>query len=544
MTIDVEKQLKAAVDKILASTSQKKLIVAGPGAGKTTLFKELLWSTQGDEKSRLVLTFINNLKDDLEQSLADLATVYTLHGYCQSQLRRHRVLDDGLTGNFRCLPGMASLIKGDWEYLREVPAPKFVELMRTLASGDELDFYKTRANYYDAVDFDDSVYRVHQQLKAHPENIEPYDLVLIDEYQDFNRLEAGLIELLAGPNAIVIAGDDDQALYSQLKGASWEFIRELHSGGDYEVFELPFCMRCPKVIVDAVNDIIGVARNSRKLQGRIDKPYFNYAPVKGADSEKYPTIALVRTTVQRANANYFGKYIEQAIKSIPEDELKQAAEKGETAVLIIGSKPYLPQVADYLVSCGYEVEIKQGGESRLEKAEGFQILNEDTESNLGWRIMLEFESSSFAATHLREAADKSLRLVDVLPDEMKDRVLEEAKSWADEIAKAETPNGEAVEKESQLRIKMTSFEGAKGLSAQHVFIIGMHEGELPRDADDIQDIEICRLLVGLTRTKKKCSLLFTKNFASTWKSPSIFLSWIKEERFELVDVDANYWKTT
>ena len=43
MSTDVETQLKAAVDKILASKSPKKLIVAGPGAGKTTLFKQLLW---------------------------------------------------------------------------------------------------------------------------------------------------------------------------------------------------------------------------------------------------------------------------------------------------------------------------------------------------------------------------------------------------------------------------------------------------------------------------------------------------------------------
>ncbi len=133
--------------------------------------------------------------------------------------------------------------------------------MRNLASGEELDFYKTRANYYDAVDFDDSVYRTYQGLKSKPETVEQYDLVLIDEYQDFNRLEARLIDFLAEVSPILIAGDDDQALYSQLKGASWEFIRSLHGDGEYEVFELPFCMRCPEVIVDAVNDIISAAQD-------------------------------------------------------------------------------------------------------------------------------------------------------------------------------------------------------------------------------------------------------------------------------------------
>jgi hypothetical protein len=69
----------------------------------------------------------------------------------------------------------------------------------------------------------------------------------------------------------------------------------------------------------------------------------------------------------------------------------------------------------------------------------------------------------------------------------------------------------------------------------------MHEGEFPRDAKDVTDIEICRFLVGLTRTKKKCTLLLTKNFASKWKNPSVFLRWIKEERFEVIEVDAKYW---
>jgi superfamily I DNA/RNA helicase len=542
MPTDVEKQLKDATDKILQSDSRKKLIVAGPGAGKTTIFKLLLQSASGDEETRLVLTFINNLKDDLEEALFGLATVFTLHGYCQSLLHRHGSLRRGLSGDFRCLPGLASLIKTDWKYLKGEPVPRFVEMMRELASGEEANFYEERANYYDAVDFDDSVYRVYQALASELDSVESYDLVLIDEYQDFNRLEAGLIDLLAERNAIVVAGDDDQALYSQLKGASWEFIRSLHEGGKYEVFELPFCMRCPEVIVGAVNDIISVARNASKLKGRIEKPYFHYAPVKGEDSKKYPVIDLITTTVQRLNANYFGRYIEQQIALIPEEEIAEAAAKGEPTVLIIGSKPYLPQVAAYLSSQGLQIEAKQTGEARLSKEQGFEILNEDAASNLGWRLFLEFETPKFAEKQIKDAAQKKARLVDILPDEMKERILNELAAWKEGLEQGTTQTAPNETETQSLRIKLTSFEGAKGLSAQHVFILGMHEGELPRDARRIQDIEICRLLVGLTRTKKKCSILLTRRFGDTWKSPSVFLSWIKEERFRVVKVNAQYWR--
>jgi hypothetical protein len=44
-----------------------------------------------------------------------------------------------------------------------------------------------------------------------------------------------------------------------------------------------------------------------------------------------------------------------------------------------------------------------------------------------------------------------------------------------------------------------------------VSLIGVHSGELPGNAEDIKDSEICRFLVGLTRTKKKCTVLYTKN---------------------------------
>jgi len=95
--------------------------------------------------------------------------------------------------------------------------------------------------------------------------------------------------------------------------------------------------------------------------------------------------------------------------------------------------------------------------------------------------------------------------------------------------------------EESMRIKLTSFEGSKGLSAQHVFILGMHQDEFPKDTKNIKDIEICRFLVGLTRTKKKCALLLTKKFANQWKHPSVFLNWIKEERFLVLEIDAKYW---
>src|SRR6266446_5065304 len=68
MPDDVKRALDEAIERILASKSPKKLVVAGPGAGKTTLFRKLLDGSASSADHRLVLTFINNLKADLEGS--------------------------------------------------------------------------------------------------------------------------------------------------------------------------------------------------------------------------------------------------------------------------------------------------------------------------------------------------------------------------------------------------------------------------------------------------------------------------------------------
>jgi hypothetical protein len=50
MEADVTAELKEAIDRILQSSGRKKLVVAGPGTGKTTLFRALLEAGSGSKK--------------------------------------------------------------------------------------------------------------------------------------------------------------------------------------------------------------------------------------------------------------------------------------------------------------------------------------------------------------------------------------------------------------------------------------------------------------------------------------------------------------
>ena len=88
MTIDLLQdqaaQRQKYLDAILRSSSPRKLIVAGPGTGKTYTFAQLLRKSGTGHK--LALTFIRKLVVDMESEFGELAEVKTFHAYCKKLL--------------------------------------------------------------------------------------------------------------------------------------------------------------------------------------------------------------------------------------------------------------------------------------------------------------------------------------------------------------------------------------------------------------------------------------------------------------------------
>jgi superfamily I DNA/RNA helicase len=365
-------------------------------------------------------------------------------------------------------------------------------------------------------------------------------MILVDEYQDFNRLESSFIDLLATQSAIVIAGDDDQALYSQLRQSSQEFIRNLHIGGDYEVFELPFCMRCPEPVILAVNAILAAVQKLGCLNGRIKKPFRHYPPTKGTDSKKYPHIQVAECSTQALKTNYFGKYIAHEVRKISAAEIAESHEKSFPTVLVIASIQYLRQIRAHLEEQGFAVDRKPDTKSELTHEAGLQKLKANPESNLGWRIILETDRPPFEKKVLSDSVKTSAPIHTLLPDDFKAAILKEAESF--QVSTEGIPVQEPEVDKSKPVIKLTSFEGSKGLSAQHVFVVGVHENELPKKASDIKDIEICKFLVSLTRTRKQCHLLTTYRFSGAPKRPSIFLNWVPSAVKKVQKINKAFWE--
>src|SRR6266849_10650780 len=96
---EFQRKRAAATQAIVRSHASRKLIVAGPGTGKTFTFREALNACEG---RGLALTFIRNLVDDLRDALSEIAEVFTFHAFCKYQLHRNPI--DDLRPGWRYYP--------------------------------------------------------------------------------------------------------------------------------------------------------------------------------------------------------------------------------------------------------------------------------------------------------------------------------------------------------------------------------------------------------------------------------------------------------
>jgi superfamily I DNA/RNA helicase len=89
-------------------------------------------------------------------------------------------------------------------------------------------------------------------------------------------------------------------------------------------------------------------------------------------------------------------------------------------------------------------------------------------------------------------------------------------------------------------IVCTSLLGAKGLSAGYVFIVGFNDGVFPEDSNAVADDEVCKLIVGLSRTRKECHVVSFGFWGTGFHAPSSFLDWL-DVPIEKRDIRKEYW---
>ena len=137
--------------------------------------------------------------------------------------------------------------------------------------------YQRALREANAFDFDDLLVKPVELFRAQPEVLNAYRerfaFVLVDEYQDTNRAQYLLLQLLAGSHSnLFVVGDDDQSIYGW-RGADIRNILDFEDDfADARMVRLEQNYRSTRTILDAANRVIeeNIHRKGKTL--RTDNP--------------------------------------------------------------------------------------------------------------------------------------------------------------------------------------------------------------------------------------------------------------------------------
>ncbi len=290
-----EQQLEAAT-----LPHQSALILAGAGSGKTrVLTTRIAWlinTGQVSPHGLLAVTFTNKAAREMLTRISAMLPINTrgmwvgtFHGLCNRLLRMHfreanlpqlfQILDT--QDQLALLKRLMKSMNLDEERYPPRQAQWFIAQQKDEGRrADKVepydDFSERMVGVYAAydqqcqregvVDFAELLLRSYELLIRNDPLREHYRArfrhLLVDEFQDTNRLQYRWLQALAGPEAAMFAvGDDDQSIYA-FRGANSANMRELQRDFHVErVIKLEQNYRSHGNILDAANALIRHNRN-------------------------------------------------------------------------------------------------------------------------------------------------------------------------------------------------------------------------------------------------------------------------------------------
>lgn len=276
------------------------LILAGAGSGKTTVLVHrtgrLISDSVATAKEILVLTFTNKAARELKhrvghrlQGLAKGLWAGTFHSFGLQILREHAELV-GLTSSFgvmdqsdslALIKELASEVKNAtkdkfdastllnlvneirvYGKIKSVEAPEYGEVAEVLAPK-----YSSRLFKLGVVDFEGLLLLPLELFDKHPEILKTYQnkfkQVMVDEFQDTNRLQMRLIEkLVESHQNISVVGDDDQSIYGWRGAEIQNILNFPQQYKSCKVVKLERNYRSSASIINLANEVI--SKNSTR----------------------------------------------------------------------------------------------------------------------------------------------------------------------------------------------------------------------------------------------------------------------------------------
>ncbi|WIF94062.1 DNA helicase PcrA [Caminicella sporogenes] len=291
------------------NTEGPLLILAGAGSGKTRVLTHriayLIKEKGVFPGNILAITFTNKaaseMKERIEQLIGSIASnmwISTFHSACVRILRRD-IEKIGYTRDFviydtsdqrtlikECLKELnmsdksypVNYVQGIISSAKDkLQTPeKFINLnysdfkLRPIC--DLYSLYQKKLKSNNAMDFDDLIMKTIELFETASDALKYYqrkfEYIMVDEYQDTNRAQYKLINMLSKVHRnLCVVGDEDQSIY-RFRGADIRNILDFEKDfPDAKVIKLEQNYRCTKIILEAANNVIkeNVERKYKKL---------------------------------------------------------------------------------------------------------------------------------------------------------------------------------------------------------------------------------------------------------------------------------------
>jgi DNA helicase-2/ATP-dependent DNA helicase PcrA len=286
------------------------LVIAGAGSGKTrTLTYRVAYLLENgiDPRNILLLTFTNKAAREMLNRVGNLLPVDasglwggTFHSVGNRILRRHgtalgyssgftimdredqKDLINTVVANTGIDPKEIRFPKGDvlaeifsfvvntemsLEALLAEKFPYFLPLLDKIQ--DVRERYEKKKKATNSVDFDDLLQKALLMFQQHERIAEIYrrqfQFILVDEYQDTNKIQADLVDLLARDHRnLMVVGDDAQSIYSW-RGSTFQNLLDFPKRyPDAQVFKREMNYRSVPEVLEVAN--AAIAANVRQFR--------------------------------------------------------------------------------------------------------------------------------------------------------------------------------------------------------------------------------------------------------------------------------------
>ena len=437
------------------------------------------------------------------------------------------------------------------------------------------------------VDFEDQILKsieiLDNRSDVRDELHERYRLILVDEYQDTNRMQDVFLNKLRGHNTqLVIVGDDDQSIYG-FRGAEVENIRKYDNLKGFRTVHLAQNYRSSKAILEFADAII--RQDAGRKQKRIftekpygEKPYCLEAKdmadeinqvirvIKRKEDTETAILARINATLNRFIYPMLKAGLDIDIKDSVYHLLKPEYMQRVYAFLLLLERPdnteafraladskvtdeeldeVIPLSKDFITSLKIGLEKNIFNETSAPWVGNFLRCYDEAKHLKDKSVSDSFEDDVIKAVLGGDAlsgnkkASQRERIREFLQLKNTGLVKSGSTLLRDFLLTLKSDSGES-------RIKLLTIHASKGLEFERVFIVHVNEGFIPSDraeSDEEKAEELRLFYVAATRAEKQLYFSYVNSDDKIDDiQPSSFLDAIDSSLYEYTLADEYVFK--